>query len=49
MSFVLVFLHSELHRLRCRSRFAKTPHFDTYSSVVFRSHCQEILRVSFIR
>jgi len=49
MSFVQVFLHSMFRRLRCTSQFAKTPHFDTYSSVVFRSHCQEIPHVSFIR
>ena len=49
MSFVQVFLHSMFRRLRCTSQFAKTPHFDTYSSVVFRSHCQEIPHVSFTR
>ena len=34
MSFVPVFLHSVFRRLRYTSRFAKTPHFHTYSSVV---------------
>ena len=35
MSFVPVFLHSVCGRVRCPSQFAKTPHFITYSFVVF--------------
>jgi hypothetical protein len=42
MSFVPVFMHSVFRRIRCTLQFAQTPHFDTYSSVVFQAHCQEI-------
>jgi hypothetical protein len=40
-------LNSIPHRDRRTSQLAQTPQFHTYSSVVFRSHCQEISHIYF--